>query len=92
MEYIGRDANQGLDRRHIERTGQRHARRDPATVMRFVVLRHVETVAGIQRERGILDQRGRGQVAPFESQCIEKRFEGRAGLAQGGDAIDFGCT
>jgi len=60
--------------------------------VRFVVLRCVKAVAGIEGERRILDQRGRRQVATFEGERVEEGFQRRAGLAQRGDAIDFGRT
>ena len=89
-EGVRPDAHQRAHRRYVERAGERHARADPAAILRRVVLRHVEAVAGGQRERRIVDQRGGGEVASLEGLRVKKRLQRRAGLTQRARAVDLG--
>ena len=67
-------------RRHVERARERGAHAHRAVEVAVVVLRHVDAARGRDRERAVVDQRGRGQQALVDRARVQERLQRRARL------------
>ncbi len=81
VKAVEADELQRTHGRHVERARERRAHADAAVEAAIVVLRHVHTPRGGDRERAVVDQRGRRQQLPVERKRVQERLERRARLA-----------
>ena len=84
-----RDHDDGAHRRHVERGGQRGARRHPALELAVVVLRDVQAAGGLQLGGRVVQQRGGGEAPLGDGLGVQKGLERAAGLARRADGIDL---
>ncbi len=82
----------GSNRRDIKRRGQGDPYRNQAPEFAIVIQRAVESAFFGTLERGVLDQRGRGEQMAVEGERVEEGLEGGAGLTQRADTVDVRCA
>ena len=90
VKGVRRHHHQRAHGRHVERRAQCSAGRHPSLELAVVVLRNVEAAAGLDLRVRVFQQRGRGDAPLGNRLRVQKRFERRTRLAQGGDAIHIG--
>src|SRR3546814_10105281 len=72
--------DEGADGGNVQRAGERLADADRPLEAVVVILRHIEARGGIELNRAVVEDRGGGQPAPFDS--AEERRVGKEGVSR----------